>query len=191
MEMTAKDRKALIVLGAVALVALLLFVFVLRKGGGGTSSSTAAVGGPPAATSTPTPAPAESPSASQKPGSGSTQVFGGRDPFQPLVVDTSTTTTSTTDSTGTVTQPSPAPVPVTSPSPTEPSNSVNHGGHVVTLKGFDTKDGQEVANIQIDKTEYSAKPGQVMAYDFKLVSIKDPCVDILHVTHPITLCLAQ
>jgi len=111
MEMTAKDRKALFVLLGVAVVAVLLFVFVLHKGGSNTASPPSATGGTTSPQSQPSPATgtgsgsSESGSGGQhgpKPSPSPTQA--ARDPFTPLVSETPAV-------------PSPAPSPPVSPAP--------------------------------------------------------------------------
>ena len=118
MEMTSRDRKALIVLGAVMLVALLLYVFVLHKGG--SSSETAAPVTPPTtAPLSPAPLPTQAPTG-KKPKLNHLE-FSGLDPFVPLadtgVSTDTTTTTTTTPTTTTSPEPSPTPAPTTSPTP--------------------------------------------------------------------------
>jgi hypothetical protein len=194
MEIRSKDRRALIILGSAAAIGLLLFVFVLHKHGSTTSAQPAGVGG-----SQPTPAVTPSPSPSgngshgkqhQSPGG---SVFTGRDPFKPLVVDTTGTTPA---SPGPVPAPSPSPSPVPSPSPTtSPAPvsppSIQHAGHTVTLIGFQrTASGVEEAVVSIDGKQYRVPPGQTIVFDFKLASIHFPCGDFLHGAHPFSLCVA-
>jgi len=107
MEMTAKDRKALFVLLGVAVVAVLLFVFVLHKGGSNTASPPTATGGTTAPQSQPSPATGTSEGGTggqhgPKPSPSPTQA--ARDPFTPLVAETPAV-------------PSPAPSPPVSPAP--------------------------------------------------------------------------
>jgi len=107
MEMTAKDRKALFVLLGVAVVAVLLFVFVLHKGGSNTASPPSATGGTTSPQSQPSPATGTSEGGTggqhgPKPSPSPTQA--ARDPFTPLVAETPAV-------------PSPAPSPPVSPAP--------------------------------------------------------------------------
>ncbi|MFN2545481.1 MAG: hypothetical protein ABR600_13075 [Actinomycetota bacterium] len=212
MEMTSRDRKSLIVLGSVALVALVLFMFVLRKGGGSTETAAPADTGVTAGTGTvvqptPTPSPSESPKAELN-----HVAFNGRDPFEPLVaVDgeastggsttgTGTTTTTTTDTTGSTaaTAATPTPTPVESPAPApSPSTAATdqdpatilHAGHRVTLVGFATENGSQVVKLTVDDKAYTVKIGQDVVDGFKLLSVREPCADFRHVTHPFTLCV--
>jgi hypothetical protein len=202
MEITPKDRRALIILGSIAAVALLLFVFVLHKGGSGTSSQTTTAA--PASTGQQTPAPTPSPDGNGSNGGHGTKHHGdngnngstdtsARDPFQPLVAESSTSTTTPVSPVVVPTSPSPSPEPSTSPSPspspgTEPS-SIEHAGHTVTLVAITKQNGQAIATVQVDDARYNVKPGQDIVAGFKLLSISGSCADFLHVTHPFTLCV--
>ena len=205
MDITAKDKKALIILGAVAAVALLLFVFVLGKGGGGETESSAQSAsqgnGAPAPATSPSPKSKHSGSSHQggtkKSGNhqDSTPSVSGRDPFQPLVSDNaasgggSTTSSSGGGATAPVpVEPAPSPEPSESPSPDTPTDTIKHAGHTVKLESIE---GNQSATISVDAKDYVAKPGQVLAYDFKLTGIDGSCVDIVHVTHPFRLCLPE
>jgi hypothetical protein len=198
MEMTSRDRKALIVLGAVALVAVVLFMFVLHKGG---SSETVAPPAPaPTGTGTtvpttipePTPSPTATPDTSiDQPSPGSV-----RDPFEELVAIGGSTGSTDTSGGGTtvITSPSPEPTvaPSPAPSPTVSGGStatIEHGGHTVTLVGFDKVGSDKVAIVDIDGTKYTVKVNDTIAYDFQLMGINEPCADFVHVTHPFTLCV--
>src|SRR6266516_4855081 len=113
MDITAKDRRALIVFGAVAAVALLLFVFVLHKSKGSSSpSNPAAVSGSQPSTEPsvpPSPSPATSPSPHHEGHTGSAVPTVARDPFKVLVSDSPAPNASPS--------PSPAPPPASAPSP--------------------------------------------------------------------------
>jgi hypothetical protein len=188
-EMTQRDKRAVIILGAIAVLAVVLFMFVLHKGGGEGSTPASASGGgaPPGGQSATSP----SPHRTQAP---SHPVFGGRDPFQPLVSAGGGESPSPEPSTSPQTSPSPSPSPSPSTSPSPGGGggggaSINHGGHKVTLNDIFEKNGQQMAQVEIDGTVYTVKVGQTIAFDFKLVEIHDTCADFTHVTHPFTLCL--
>ena len=201
MEMTSRDRKALIVLGCVALVALLLFVFVLRKGGSSTETvapEAPVTTGAPVAAPPVSPQPEPSPSPSKSPDASDGQPsISGTDPFEPLVAVNGGTTDTSGDTTDTTTQdtttspsPEPSPAPTTSPDAGSGSTAtIDHGGHIVELVGFESDGSEKTAIVAIDGTKYTVKAGDDIAFDFKLMSVTEPCADFVHVTHPFTLCV--
>ena len=200
MEMTSKDRRALMILGSVALVGLLLFVFVLHKSGGSAPQpNPAAVSGSQESPS-PAPSPSPSPRATKTKARAHHHAGGAvqtpRDPFEVLVQASDASGSST----GSSTSPSPSPSPSASPSPSpSPSSSPTGGafgtsthvaGHTVTLLGFQTaSDGAKQAVTRIDSTYFIVEAGQSLSNQFKLVAINDPCADFSHGSETFTVCL--
>lgn len=182
MNLSPRDRQAVIILLVVA--ALAGVVFVLTRGGSGGGE---AIPVPVAVGTGPTPVPVASPSPSPTPQDGSNLVFSGRDPFQPLVDLTETVPTPTTD-TG-----SPQPTLTVSPASTPPpapsgGSSMVIGGHTVVLLDVFNQDGIDMAQVEVDGTVYTVSEGETFADDFQLLSVDGTCADFLYGDGSFTLC---
>jgi hypothetical protein len=182
-------------LGGVAVLAVIVFV-VLKRGGGETAQPQAnpvpvATGGV-TSPAPPTPLPPAVP------------VFTGRDPFQPPsgVTPTGGGGGGPTGGSGGTPAPSPVPTsplqPPTSPSPSpSPTSSpsggggtrIQHQGHTVTLDDIFTRNGTEMAQVEVDGKVYTVKEGETFAQEFSLQSINDDCATFSHRNSSFTLCL--
>ena len=196
MALTDRDKKMLMILGGVAVVAVLyLFFFVLPGGDGGevaepTPTGSATPTAPPTATETP------------RPTSPPIDLVGDRDPFSippglspsPTgggVSPTSTTTPTTTASPTTTTSPtSPPPTspPPTSPPPDgEPDDHILIGGHDVRL--LDVFKGGKRAQVEVDGRVYTVEEGATFDDTFRLVRIMDGrCARFLFGDQSFELC---
>ena len=162
MAMTPRDRRLLIIMGVVVGVALIFFV-VTHKKGADTAALTPGLAGPAPAEVTQTPANALSPS----PQKSAKLVFSGRDPFVPLVVETTAA-----DAGG-------SPVAGVSPAGTGGSgsggSSQSIGGSTVTLDNIFTVGSTQKAQVDVDGTVYTVEAGDSFAGNYQLVSISGTC----------------
>jgi hypothetical protein len=171
MNISKRDRRFLI--GGLAVVVLAAGFYVLfLRGSGDTSEPTVA---PPAAVA-PVPSPSASPDASKGGDESDALVFSGRDPFQPLVSDEAS-----------------APEPTVSPAGTPPpapsgGSSITIDGHTVVLLDLFTQDGQNMAQVEVDGTVYTAKEGETFAQNYTLQSVDGSCADFLYGDQSFTLC---
>ncbi|MEW6059931.1 MAG: hypothetical protein AB1551_07330 [Actinomycetota bacterium] len=198
MALSPRDRKALIILGAVAGLAVVAFVLLKVLGGGGgeeaASPSPTATGGPtvaPSPTVSPTPTPRETlPPA---------PLAGARDPFSiPPVLQTASGSASPTTSGSPTTSPTGSPTtsptgsPTTSPTetPTTPGggSSTTIGGHTVVL--LDIYAGGTKAQVEVDGEVYTLGEGEEFGDNFKLVSISGSCARFQYGDESFTLCLS-
>jgi hypothetical protein len=171
MNISKRDRRFLIAGLAVVVLAAGFYMLFLR-GGGDASEPVVA---PPAA-GAPAPSPSESPAASKGGKQSDALVFSGRDPFQPLVSDEA-----------------PAPEPTVSPAGTPPpapsgGSSITIDGHTVVLLDLFTQDGQDMAQVEVDGTVYTAKVGETFAQNFTLQSVNGGCADFLYGDQSFSLC---
>jgi hypothetical protein len=187
----------LAIVGA-GLIVLLLGYKVLGGGGGGGSSdsaapastaATAAAGSPAASTTTTT-----SPAAPNTPNQ-SFDVFTTKNPFQPLVTDSSSggssgstsgsdssSTTSTTTASGDATPP-----------PTVPTDQAPSAGTPVSVLEVFSSNGTVTARVQVGSTVYTVVAGQTFATSYKVVSL-DPgtsCGQFQFGDSPFQLCAGQ
>ena len=191
------DNKRLAVLGGVGAVAILaLLVFALTRGGGSpssTPSTTAPSGragseralatGRRAQTSPSTTTTTTTPVESMP---DSFETFTERNPFQPAVgVSTGVTTPETGATTATTAPPSSgtsggtvtggtATTETTTPPSQNPSS-----GTVVQLLEVVPVNGQQSARVQVASTVYTVAPGQTFATSYKLVSLSGSCGQFL------------
>jgi hypothetical protein len=187
MALSQRDRRAVIVLGAIAGLALVLFVLKGVLGGGGgeeAASNPPIVGGP-----SPQPTPSKSP----KPRETLPPVVlaGARDPFSPPVlfaspsggVSPSGTSSPTSTSSGGPSSTS------TSPPPTAPGGGASGslGGHTVVLD--DIFAGGSKAQIEVDGTVYTVNEGDRFAGNLRLESISGSCVTVSSGSDSSTMCL--
>ena len=194
-ELTPRDRRALMMLGGVAVLAVIVFV-VLKRGGGETAQPQAnpvpvATGGV-TSPAPPTPLPPAVP------------VFTGRDPFQPPSGVSpgggggggptgggvgATPTPSAGPPFSPQPSPSPSPSPKSSPSGGGGGTRIQHQGHTVTLDDIFTRNGTEMAQVEVDGKVYTVKAGETFAQEFSLESINDDCATFSHRNSSFTLCL--
>jgi hypothetical protein len=170
MNISKRDRRFLIV-GVAVVVLAAGFYFVFMRGSGDTTQPVAA---PTQA------APSAVPSASPSPSKGGKQsddlVFSGRDPFQPLVSDEASS-------------PAPTVSPASSPPPAPSGgSSITIDGHTVVLLDLFTQDGNDMAQVEVDGTVYTAGVGETFAQNFTLDSVNGSCADFLYGDQSFTLC---
>lgn len=207
MALTDRDRRALIILGAVAGVALVAFVLLKLLGGGG---GQAAAPLPPtigAPTTSPTPSVTPTPRETLPP----VVLAGARDPFSippelsptpsggvgPSAPPGGTTTTPPTTPPTTVPPPPPTtvPPPPTAPPPTgpptmppaPPGDTTVVGGHTVTLQFVNAK--AEKVKVKVDRQVWIVERGARFDDNFKLVAIDGRCARFLFGDEAFELCL--
>lgn len=174
MPMSPRDRRALIIFGAITLVAVAVFFLFIRKG---PDSSQQSLPRRPQVVNQPTAAPSAAPS--KKP-TKQVLVFSGRDPFDP------------SQGGGSIAPPagSAAVSPPGSPS-SGPSggSSQNVGGKTVVLVSIFTQGGQEMAQVEVDGAVYTVGEGDSFDDGYRLVSIDGSCANFTHNTSTsFTLC---
>jgi hypothetical protein len=173
MPLAPRDRRALIIFGAVTLVAAAVFFLFIGKGQ--KSPAASAPRGPRVNVTQPTPTPTP---AKAKKKQKQVLVFSGRDPFDP------------TQGGGTIQAPAGAPIvspPGSASSPTGGS-SANVGGKTVVLVDIFTEDGTEKAQVEVDGTVYTVAEGDTFDDGYRLVSIEGTCAEFTHGGSSFTLC---
>lgn len=157
MALKKSDQRALIILGAVVLVAVLAWFLFLRGGGGDETAAGGAAGTSPGVPVSPGVSPGISPAVTPPPPPNDF-VIGGRDPFSPL----------------------PTPTPSASPSPggsetTQPS-SKEVGGKTVSLEDVVDDAGTVYVNVKVDEKLYRhVKSSEEFANFYRVTSIVGSC----------------
>ncbi|MGH2577857.1 MAG: hypothetical protein ACRDG9_08950 [Actinomycetota bacterium] len=196
MALSPRDRRALMLFGAAAGVALLAFVFlnVLRGGGG----EEAAPPPPPISTGGPTPTPTVSPTPTPRETLPPVVLAGSRDPFSiPPSLQTGTPpppggSVSPPPPGGTGTVPPPPPPGGTGTSPPPPpttpggGQSTTMGGHTVVL--LDIFQGGTKVQVEVDGTVFTVSVGETFDGNFRLVSISGSCARFVFGDEGFTLC---
>ncbi len=211
MQLTPRDKRMLQVLGVIAGLALLYFVFTTVLGGDGGGGEVAAPpgNGGVSPTASPTITPSPTPRETLPP----VDLVGARDPFSipPALQVTVTTSgsvgptgTTTTTPTSTFTTPPPTTPPPTTPPPTTPpptsppptspppppppeeTDHVKIGGHDVQLLSINNN-GQRL-QVKVDGKVYTVEEGALFAETFKLVNIQGRCARFLFGDQSFTLC---
>jgi hypothetical protein len=174
MPMSPRDRRSLIVLGVVVVLAAAAFFLFVRKG---TQSPETALPQVNANQGVNQPTPSPSPTAKDK--HKKVLVFSGRDPFccQPALAPVSSVSPG-----GSV---SPAGTPASGPSG---GSSATFNGQTIVLVDVFTQDGTEQAQVEVDGTVYTVSQGDSFAGDFTLVSIDGTCADFTFQSQGFTLC---
>lgn len=176
MAISTRERNLLIVLGGVAVVALLVFLLVGREGPPEEAAPTPAPSPP---TLQPSP-PADEPTRRRPPRTFA--FFGGRDPFVPLVVEVAEDVPVTDDDD--------APM-VDEPPPDaerdEAPGAVVGGRRVVLLDVF-TEGGRTVAQVQVDGETFVVGEGDRFARNFRVLSISAECITLLFGDERLTVC---
>jgi hypothetical protein len=173
------DRRPLLLVGSI-LVAVAGIVVLVTSGGSGRGGASAQ------ATSPFSPAPGASPSPTGQP---PTQVFSGRDPFQPPGGFATTPPTSFPPISPTSPPVSISPAPPPSQAPGGGS-STTIGGHTVVLDDVFTVGGVQKAQVEVDGVVYTVAEGQQFDDNFKLTNIHGSCADFVFGDQPFTLCTA-
>jgi hypothetical protein len=135
----------------------------------------------PGAVSAPAPAPSPSPSPTGQAGNGGNEqlVFSGRDPFQPLVDPNA----ASSGSSGSTVSPAGSPPPAPSG-----GSSITIDGHTVVLLDLFSQNGNDMAQVEVDGTVYTAQVGETFAQNFTLQSVNGSCADFLYGNQTFTLC---
>jgi hypothetical protein len=192
MAMTERDRRALLIFGIFALTAVLVWFFLLRGGG-----EQGEVTQPP--TGTTSVEPTGTPRTTPPPDDG-VAVIGQRDPFDPLIVvptdgggggpTGSPTNGGNGNGSGSpqpTDSPSVSPPPDGGPGPGDGS-SITIGGHTVVLLDIFTRDGEQVAQVEVDGTVYVVAEGETFDDNFQLISISGNCATFRFGDERFTLC---
>jgi len=211
MQLTPRDKRMLQVLGVIAGLALLYFVFTTVLGGDGGGGEVAAPpgNGGVSPTASPTITPSPTPRETLPP----VDLVGARDPFSipPALQVTVTTSgsvgptgTTTPTSTSTFTTPPPTTPPPTTPPPTTPppttppptsppppppppeTDHIRIGGHDVQL--VSVNDNGRRLQVEVDGRVYTVEEGALFAETFKLVNIQGRCARFLFGDQSFTLC---
>jgi hypothetical protein len=185
MALSSRDRRALMIFGGVAGVALLAFVFlnVLRGGGGEEAASP-----PPVSTGGPTPTPTVTPTPTPRETLPPVVLAGSRDPFSiPPALQTGSPPPS-----GSVSPPptgtGPPPTGSPTPTPTTPGGgqSTVVGGHTVVL--LDIFQSGTMVQVEVDGTVFTVSEGETFDGNFRLVSISGSCARFVFGDEGFTLC---
>ena len=189
MALSPRDRRALILFGAVAGAALLAFVFLNVLGGGGGEE---AAPPPPVSTGGPTPTPTVSPPPTPRQTLPPVVLAGSRDPFSiPPALQTGSPPPSGSVSpppTGTGTIPPPTGTGTPTPTPTTPGGgqSTTVGGHTVVL--IDIFQGGTKVQVEVDGRVFTVSVGETFDGNFRLVSISGNCARFVFGDEGFTLC---
>ena len=210
------SRKQLIILGGLFVVLLGIVYFMFLRGGGEEAPTVATPA--PAPVTAPDPAEDEDEAAVPKnKGKGlieTSDVLGGKDPFEAvldLTPDTSGEAAATDDTTtdGGTTTPTDAgtttptdggttttPPPVVEPPPSDDADEPKTGYSVRLLKIY-TKNGERVALVETrnratgTKRLHDVSTGERFATRFKLTSMDKKCAQFLYGDEPFALCEGQ
>jgi hypothetical protein len=205
MPLTPRDRRTLIIGGAimgVILVGFLLFNVLFNGSSTTAGPSFAPLGsgtGGPVPTGSASQGPSVAPTPSTPPTVPPNQNFSGRDPFSvPAdLASTSATSTSTGSGTGTGTStqsPTGTGGPTNTSSTPPPSNpgggsSIVIGGHTVVLLDTFSRGGKDLAQVEVDGTVYDVAVGaRFAAGAFELRSTSSSCATFLFGDQPFSLC---
>ena len=204
MPMSPRDRRALLIFGVVAVVAVAAY-FLLLKPGGSNSATPVAQESPTTQPSAPAPAPSvkskskksqkHSPRRSRRQG----PLVGGHDPFSPLINASagggtgpvsSGGGTSPATGTGTGTTSTPPTVSPAGSPPATPSGGTGTrvGGHNVTLLDIFSRGGEQRAQIAVDGRVFVVAEGEDFDGNFRLVSVSGGCARILFGDQSFLLC---
>jgi hypothetical protein len=176
MPMSPRDRRALIIFGAVTLVAVAVFFLFIARGSKSPQSSSTSPRSPQVGANQPAPSPSASPS--KKPQK-EVLVFSGRDPFDP------------SQGGGSISAPagsaavSPPGSPASGPSG---GSSQEVGGKSVVLVSIFTQDSAEKAQVEVDGVVYTVGEGDTFDDGYTLVSIDGSCANFTHDSASFTLC---
>jgi hypothetical protein len=175
MALSPRDRRALLIILPVLVVAV---AFYILTSGSKKDSPSSALPAPGVVTS---PAPQPSPSTSPSPSE--ILVFSGRDPFQNPFGASLVSSSSPLPSSS----PTPSVSPAGSPPPTPTGgSSTTSGGHTVVL--VDIFSNGTKAQVEVDGTVYTVGEGDTFASTFKLVAISGKCASFLNGDSSFSLC---
>lgn len=173
MKIGPRERGLLIILGIVAALALVFFLFFR----GGDSASTA--DGEPfvPGVRSPTPTATGSPATSQPPES--TEVFEGKDPFKPLI-------DAAAPGGGDGSTPPPG-----AGTPSPGATGQPRDGTRVELLDIFMQDGVRFASVQVEDEIHNVKEGDTFAGSYRVVSLTDECGTFVLGDERFTLCIGQ
>lgn len=106
-------------------------------------------------------------------------VFGGKDPFQPLVT--------TASGGGGGSTPTPGPTG----GPTGGGSNPSGQSHRVTLVDVFTRGGERMATVEVDGTQYTVHVGDTFATNYRLLSLTASCGTFVFGDERFTLCIGQ
>jgi hypothetical protein len=174
MPLSPRDRRALIVFGAVTIVAVAVFFLFIAKGSKKSPSASSA--GSRVIVTQPSPSPSPSKAKKQH---REVFVFSGRDPFDAAQ--------------GGGSAPAQAGAPQVAPPSSQAPNpsSQNVGGKTVVLVDIFTENNVQKAQVEVDGTVYTVAPGDSFDDNYQLVSISGTCADFTHGSTSFTLCETQ
>ena len=213
MTLTPRDKRMLQVLGVVAGLALIYFVFTSVLGGD--EGEVAAPTGPTGGVVAPTTAPSVTESPTPRETLPPVDLAGARDPFSippglatgapsgsvgptetttpptgtttPPTTTTTPPTTTTTPPTSTTTPPTgTSSPPPTNPPPPPPTDQITIGGHHVQLDAV-ANNGRRL-QVVVDHEVWTVEEGALFAENFKLVNIDGNCARFLFGDQSFTLC---
>jgi hypothetical protein len=173
MILSARDRRALTIVGLGLVVVVTAYMLFFAGGTNHTGSGAfpgSSVNGAAQQLPGQTPAAAKAP----------LLIFTGRDPFLPLIQASSAPSS----------QPTVSPAGSGNPSPGGGS-STSIGGHTVVLDSIFTVNGVQKVQVEVDGKVYTVAPGGSFAGNFKLVSINGSCANFTFGDQAFTLCLAS
>ncbi|HZK50012.1 MAG TPA: hypothetical protein VFD47_00410 [Actinomycetota bacterium] len=219
----AASRNQLILIGALVVVLLGAVYFLFLKGDGEDPASDAAPA--PAPVTAPETGDDEDEKKASPPKKKTTkgpletsEVFGGKDPFEPVVdltadtsggeatdttstdttsTDTSTDGTSTTDTSTGGTTPTVPTTPTTPTPPDDDDDDVVKTGYSVKLMDVYDDNGTPMALVKTvnretdDDRVHKLETGDRFRKYFKLTSLNDRCANFLYGDEPFALCVGQ
>ena len=163
-----RERALIIIVGMIALLAIVYLLFL--SGGEETPETLPTFTPPPRATptATATPGPTVPPE--------TFEVFEGKDPFRPLVIDT------TAGGGG-----GPAP----SPGATPPPSGGTDGSQRVTLIDISGSGANRTATVEVNSTEYQVQEGDTFAESYRVKDLTSTCGTFVFGDEQFTLCVGQ
>jgi len=78
--------------------------------------------------------------------------------------------------------------PPASPTGNNGGTTTHVGGHTVTLIDIFTRNGVEMAQVQVDSTGYVVREGETFAVNYRLVSISGNCASFVNGSNQFVLC---
>ncbi|MEX2275643.1 MAG: hypothetical protein WEA10_08815 [Actinomycetota bacterium] len=189
--MTERDKRALIILGALVGAALVFFLVTQVLLGGEEEPAAAPAPAPAAGATDPTepvpePEPSETPTATQTPRSVTN--FSGRDPFStpPELISP---TAVASDTTSPVTDPTTEPQPDNGTGPTSDDTS-NVTGRQVTLNAVYLRSGDPKVSVEVEDKAYTKGVGEIFAQNYRVSSIDmaSNCATFIYGDESFELC---
>jgi hypothetical protein len=159
-----RERALIIIVGIVALLGVVYLLFL--SGGGDEPEGFATTAPQPTTTARPTVSPTPASTAVPE----SFEVFEGKDPFRPLIVQGTATPT---------------------PGGTPGSSGGATGGQRVTLVDISGSGSDRTATVEIDSTEYQVQAGDTFAGSYRLKSLTSECGTFVFGDESFTLCVGQ